>query len=110
MNWKWIHEKDSELKMNAQEDCQFAIDIHGEFAKNIVNLKWIRIQVGEFIMNLQKKVIELKVDWRKEIVNPKFFSCKTEWIHSLFAKIKVNSKLIHERSSDSILKSRIISS
>ena len=77
-----------------------------------INSWWIREEHSKLEVNLQtswgihnefyfilKKGIELKVD-----------SCKTEWIHSLFAKIKVNSKLIHERSSDSILKSRIISS
>ena len=94
--------------------------IHSEFANKIGNYKWICKEVGEFIMNSRKKILNWKwIRWIHSELNSNGIVSDIlvrYWIENEFAKKdielkvdsrkeKVNSKLIHGRSSDFILKS-----
>ena len=84
VNWNWIREIDIEFDVNSRKIGEFEVIwrdrwlIENEFAKSIVNSKWIREIESEFEMYLRKR-------W---------------WIRSDFAKEMVNSKWIRETDSE----------
>ena len=95
--------------------------IHSEFANKIENYKWICKELGEFIMNSRKKILNWKwIRWMHSELNSNGIVSDIlvrYWIENEFEKkdieLKVdsrkeivNSKFFHERPNEFIVNSR----